>query len=126
MATSKTIEINVTLPEVLDIADSPYSRFASEIGGVANPIFHAIATPENAIRCIAVTDGASLPAIAALTETIKRAYDGLPQNTPLTFDRAKQLAGVIVCRLMELNGFKRRAVNDACRIRFQRRRGVST
>lgn len=69
-------------------------------------LFELIVTPENFVRAAAVTDTLTLPAVSAVAADISAAA---PRHGGLTSFR-KQLAGAIVCSLMESNGLMRTGV----------------
>jgi hypothetical protein len=101
-----TLHIDVKLPSPTDFVKRfpHYTAVLSE----ERPLFDLIVTADNFLRARAVTDVLGLPAVTALADKVYYAY-----GKRRDWDFVKQLAGAIVCKLMEDNDYEKSGTKRA-------------
>lgn len=95
---TETIRFDVQLPSPSDFVQ----RFPhyTAVQGPERGLFDLIVTPQNFVRAATVTDLLGLPAVSGVADEVASSYRNRGD-----WGFVKQLAGAIICRLMEANGY---------------------
>lgn len=86
-----------------------YRQFNNVLDGIGKGIYDIIMTPETLHRAIAVTEQ-RLPAVSVVAEQCSQLIPGLGDNKKKENILIKQLAGALICHLMEANGYKKTGI----------------
>lgn len=104
---TETFKQDIHLPSAAEFV-AKYPTY-SVANGTDRALYDALATKENVVRAQAVTDTLELPAVAAVADVYTKACGG---QRGLTGFR-KQMAGAIVCMLMEANQYRKKNLKRA-------------